>query len=75
MCCSLYTLEGVSCITALMGRGGGWQNILSVGIRKMEKWRFIIHLAFLYNIVHLFNINIACCDFYFVEISQACINV
>lgn len=23
MCCSLYTLEGVSCITALMGRGGG----------------------------------------------------
>lgn len=23
MCCSLYTLEGVSCITAHMGRGGG----------------------------------------------------
>lgn len=72
MCCSLCTLEGVSCITALMGRRGVAEYF---ECRNKKKGRFIIQLAFLYNIVHLFNINIACCDFYFVEISQAFINV
>lgn len=71
MCCSLCTLEGVSCITALMGRRGVAEYI---ECRNKKKGDLLLSWP-LYNIVHLFNINIACCDFYFVEISQAFISV